>query len=102
MLSINSARPLDWATLEFTEVGFGDTMIAVPAGSQYFRTTVDMNYNAKDFEVDIQLAFQSETGKNPSHLPIDRPEHESAARRLDGLPAAGGRHRPRHGGTSAM
>ncbi|MCP4853392.1 MAG: RHS repeat protein [Fuerstiella sp.] len=53
---------LDWATLEFTSVGFGDTVIPVPAGSQYFRTTVDLNANDMDFEVDVELNFHSETG----------------------------------------
>ncbi|MFV2068672.1 MAG: hypothetical protein ACC645_17005, partial [Pirellulales bacterium] len=53
---------LDWNTLEFTEIGFADTIIAVPPGSQYFQTTVGMHYNNQDFDVDIQLSLQSETG----------------------------------------
>jgi len=54
---------LDWSTFQFTEFGFGDKMIAVPADSQYFRTTVPMNHNNKAFEVDVELAFHSQTGE---------------------------------------
>ncbi|MBN2473846.1 MAG: RHS repeat protein [Pirellulales bacterium] len=53
---------LDWTTLQFTEVGFGDTQITIPPGYQYFQTTVGMRYNHQDFDVEIELAFQTETG----------------------------------------
>jgi RHS repeat-associated protein len=54
---------LDWATLEFTEVGFDDSLIAVPPGLRHFRTTVPMRYNNRDFQVDIELDFNSLTGQ---------------------------------------
>jgi RHS repeat-associated protein len=54
---------LDWNTLEFTEIGFGDRIITVPSGSRYFRTTTDMNYNNLDLQVQIELAIDSQTGK---------------------------------------
>jgi RHS repeat-associated protein len=53
----------DWDTFTFTEVGFGDIFLAVPEGSRYFRTSVAMNYNNKDFEVEIELSFDSLTGR---------------------------------------
>ena len=38
---------LDWNTFQFTEVGFGDHVIDVPAGTQHFETTVQMTYNGQ-------------------------------------------------------
>jgi RHS repeat-associated protein len=54
---------VDWSTLQFTAVGFGDQIIAVPAGSQYFQTAVGMTYNSRDFQVEIELALDSQTGQ---------------------------------------
>ena len=31
---------LNWSTVELTEVGFGSTLIAIPANSQHFQTVV--------------------------------------------------------------
>jgi MBG domain (YGX type) len=53
---------LDWSTFRFTQAGFGDTMLAVPAGSTYFRTTAAMTYNGKTFNVDVELSFNPATG----------------------------------------
>jgi hypothetical protein len=38
-------------------------MIAVPVGSQYFSTTVDMNFNGRDFQVQIALGLNSQNGE---------------------------------------
>jgi RHS repeat-associated protein len=54
---------LNWSSLAFTAVGFGDTNILIPAGSQYFTTTVDMTENGKTFEVLIQLGIHLATGQ---------------------------------------
>jgi RHS repeat-associated protein len=53
---------IDWSTLQFTEVGFGDNVIAVPAGSQHFQTTLTMTYNGLTFNVLIELAFDTGSG----------------------------------------
>lgn len=53
---------LDWSTLEFTGAGFGDTVITVPAGSQYFQTTVPMTFNGVSFVVEVTLRINSNTG----------------------------------------
>jgi hypothetical protein len=53
---------LDWKTLQFTEVAFGDTRISIPTGSQYFETTVSMTYNGTTFNVQIELGVNLETG----------------------------------------
>ena len=53
---------IDWNTLQFTELGFGDTIIAIPPGSQHFRTIVSMTYNGRSLDVDIELALDTTTG----------------------------------------
>ena len=53
---------IDWSTLQFTEVGFGDNMITIPAGSQHFQTTLSMTYNGLTFNVVIELALNTTTG----------------------------------------
>jgi RHS repeat-associated protein len=54
---------LDWTTFELTEIGFGDTHIAVPAGSQHFETSVPMSYNGVDFEVQIEAGIHLTAGE---------------------------------------
>jgi hypothetical protein len=54
---------LDWSTLQFTEVGFGDTVIAILAGSQHFQTSVAMTENGQTFQVEIELGLNVQTGK---------------------------------------
>jgi hypothetical protein len=53
---------LDWSTLEFTEVGFHTTLVPVPAGSRHFRTELPVSFNGKDFQVEIELLFDPNTG----------------------------------------
>ncbi len=53
---------LDWGTLEFLQVGFGDVRIDVPGGSQDFRTVVEMAYNGRSFQVEVQLGLDPATG----------------------------------------
>src|SRR5262249_53880708 len=53
---------LDWSTLEFTEAGFGSPLVPVPAGSHDFRTELPVTENGKDFQVDIELAFDPNSG----------------------------------------
>ena len=52
----------DWKTFELTEVGFGDTDIVIPPGSQHFQTTVDLTENGQPIEVDIELGLNPQTG----------------------------------------
>ena len=54
---------LDWSSLRFTEAGFGDNLIAVPAGAQYYSTVVPMTYVGQTFDVEVELSFESSTGK---------------------------------------
>lgn len=52
---------LDLSTFALTEVGFGDNVIAIPAGSQYFQTTVATAFNGRTFQVQIELGLHSDT-----------------------------------------
>ena len=53
----------DWSTLQLTEVGFGDVLIPIPAGSQFFRTTVPYRVNDVDFQVEIEVGLRPGTGE---------------------------------------
>ena len=54
---------IDWTTFELTEIGFGDQLLAVPAGSQHFETSVPMSYEGVDFEVQIDAGIRAATGE---------------------------------------
>jgi RHS repeat-associated protein len=54
---------LDWATFELTEVGFGEEVIHVPVGLQYFETIVPIvSTSGQAVEVHIQAGLRSDTG----------------------------------------
>jgi PKD repeat protein len=53
---------LDWDTFEWTELGFGDVHRTVPPGSRHFQTTVDMTFNNRTSQVEIELGLNSQTG----------------------------------------
>src|SRR5205823_5781869 len=53
---------LDWSSFQFTEVGFGDTLIAVPDGMQDYHATVPMTWDGVTFEVAIELSFDPVSG----------------------------------------
>ena len=59
---------LDWSTFQLTQVGFGDTIITIPTGSQYFATTVPMTYNGQTFDVEIELGLNAATGQVYAHF----------------------------------
>ena len=53
---------VDWATFQLTEVGWGDTILKVPASSQHFQKTVSMTYNGKTFDVLVEVGIHTSTG----------------------------------------
>ncbi len=53
---------IDWSTVQFTEVGFGDNIIAIPVGSQHFQTKLTMTYGGLTFDVLIELGLNTSTG----------------------------------------
>jgi RHS repeat-associated protein len=52
----------DWKTFALTGVGFGDTDLIIPAGSQHYQTAVDITENSQAIEVDIELGLNPQTG----------------------------------------
>jgi RHS repeat-associated protein len=52
----------DWTTFALTGVGFGDTNLVIPPGSQHYQTTVDITENSQAIEVDIELGLNPQTG----------------------------------------
>jgi RHS repeat-associated protein len=53
---------LDGATLEFTAVGFGSTLVTVPAGSHYFYTELTVAENGQNLQLQIELRFDPNLG----------------------------------------
>ncbi len=54
---------LDLTTFELSDIGFGDTFITIPKGSQHFATTIEMMQNGKTFAVEIEVGLRSATGE---------------------------------------
>jgi|GEM_PF-1141395 len=54
---------LNWSSFQLTGVGFGDTVIAVPANCQYMETNVSMTYNGVTFEVQIYAGIDLASGQ---------------------------------------
>src|SRR5262249_7965913 len=46
---------LDWSSFALTEVGFGDTTLIIPPGSQHFQATVPVTSNGVTFNLEIEL-----------------------------------------------
>ncbi len=53
---------LNWTTFQLTGIGFGFTNIVVPAGSQYYQTTVSTTDNGQTFNVEITASLNPTTG----------------------------------------
>ena len=53
---------LDWTTFQLTGIGFGFTNVVIPAGSQYYQTTVSTTDNGQTFNVDITASLNPATG----------------------------------------
>ena len=54
---------LDWSTFQLTGIGWGDTVLSIPAGSQSFEATVPMTYNGETFDVNVQAGIDTATGQ---------------------------------------
>ncbi len=64
IIADNVSDDLDWTTLEFTEVGFGDQLIAIPEGLQYFETTVATTaHNGKEIEIRVEVGIELSIGQ---------------------------------------
>ncbi len=54
---------LDWSTFELTGIGWGDTILTIPAGSQHYEAVVPMTYNGTTFDVDVEAGIHTATGQ---------------------------------------
>ena len=54
---------LDWNTFQLSEIGFGDTLLIIPPGSQHYQTTVQMTQNGKTFNVQVEAGLLSQSGQ---------------------------------------
>ena len=52
---------LDLSTFQLTEIAFGDTVLAIPPGSQNYQTTVPMTYNGVTFDVVVNASLDYAT-----------------------------------------
>jgi RHS repeat-associated protein len=53
---------LDWSTLRFTEVGFGDEIVPIVGDQQYAFLEVPMSYNDQEFVVEVELSVDPFNG----------------------------------------
>ena len=56
------SEDLDWSTFQFTEFGFGDTVVNIPGGLKTAFESVPMTFNGTSFTVDVELDFDTTTG----------------------------------------
>ncbi len=54
---------LDWSTFQLTGIGWGDTILSIPAGSQYYEATVPVTYNGQTFDVEVEAGIHTSTGQ---------------------------------------
>ena len=54
---------INWSSVQLTQVGFGDNLISIPAGTQRFQTTVPMTYKGRSFVVQIEFGLHTATGQ---------------------------------------
>jgi RHS repeat-associated protein len=52
----------DWSSFRITQIGWGDTVVTVPANEQHFQTTVAMTFNGVTFDVLAQVGINLATG----------------------------------------
>ena len=54
---------LNWGTFQLTGIQWGDTILSIPAGSQYFQATVPMTYDGETFDVLVETGIHTATGQ---------------------------------------
>ena len=53
----------DWTTFNVSEVGFGNVIISLPPGVTYLATNVPYSYLGTNFQVQIQIGIQPNSGE---------------------------------------
>jgi RHS repeat-associated protein len=54
---------LGWTTFQLTEIGFGDQLIVIPANTQHYETTIPVECNNMEFEVQVEAGIHSTSGQ---------------------------------------
>ena len=54
------SEELDWSTFEFTEIGFGDTVIPLEPGSTIVDEVMEFGYTDEDYDIDMELHINGE------------------------------------------
>ena len=54
---------LNWSTFQLTGIAWGDTILSIPAGSQFYETTVPMTYDGVTFNVQVEAGIHTATGQ---------------------------------------
>ena len=62
-ISDKLSADFDWTTLQLTAVGWGDLVLTIPAGRNFYRTTVDMTYKGVTFLVEVEIGIKMATGE---------------------------------------
>ena len=87
---------LDWTTFQLTGIRWGDTILSIPAGSQYYQTTVPMTENGESFNVLVQAGINTGTGQILVTFQSIDPKTQLRPNVLSRLPAAGNRSADRN------
>ena len=54
---------LDWTTLQWTEIAWGDQLIVVPPNSQHYETSKQLSANGHQFEVQVEAGIHLSSGQ---------------------------------------
>jgi RHS repeat-associated protein len=54
---------LDWSTFQLVELGFGDTMVPIPAGRAHYAGSVPMTFNGRAFNVELEAGIDLASGR---------------------------------------
>jgi hypothetical protein len=54
---------LDWSTFQLVELGFGDTMVPIPAGRTHYAGSVPMTFKGRTFNVELQAGIDLASGR---------------------------------------
>jgi hypothetical protein len=54
---------LDWSTFQLVELGFGDTMVPIPAGRTHYAGSVPMTFNGRTFNVELEAGIDLASGR---------------------------------------
>ena len=53
---------LDWTTFQLTSVAFGNSLIAIPPGSQHYANTLHLTQNGFHFDLQVDIGLNPTTG----------------------------------------